>query len=51
MRCSGLAPKVWTSASSLPTFPLGPGDLGTTPTGKVVLDFLNGKMPGSQIPP
>jgi dihydroflavonol-4-reductase len=29
----------------LPTFPLGPGDSGPTPTGKVVLDFLNGKMP------
>ncbi len=31
---------------ALPTFPLGPGDLTPTPTGKVVLDFLNGKMPG-----
>jgi dihydroflavonol-4-reductase len=30
---------------ALPTFPLGPGDRGPTPTGKVVLDFLNGKMP------
>jgi dihydroflavonol-4-reductase len=30
---------------ALPTFPLGPGDAGPTPTGKVVLDFLNGKMP------
>jgi len=30
----------------LPTFPLGPGDVGPTPTGKLVLDFLNGKMPG-----
>jgi len=30
----------------LPTFPLGPGDTGPTPTGKVVLDFLNGRMPG-----
>jgi len=29
----------------LPTFPLGPRDLGPTPTGKVVLDFLNGRMP------
>lgn len=29
----------------LPTFPLGPGDLGPTPTGKLVLDFLNGRMP------
>jgi dihydroflavonol-4-reductase len=30
---------------ALPTFPLGPGDIGPTPTGKVVLDFLNGKLP------
>jgi dihydroflavonol-4-reductase len=30
----------------LPTFPLGPGDRSPTPTGKVVLDFLSGKMPG-----
>ncbi len=30
---------------ALPTFPLGPGDLGPTPTGKVVVDFLNGRMP------
>jgi ornithine--oxo-acid transaminase len=30
---------------ALPTFPLGPGDIAPTPTGKVVLDFLNGKMP------
>jgi dihydroflavonol-4-reductase len=29
----------------LPTFPLGPGDWRPTPTGKVVLDFLNGRMP------
>jgi dihydroflavonol-4-reductase len=29
----------------LPTFPLGRGDVAPTPTGKVVLDFLNGKMP------
>jgi ornithine--oxo-acid transaminase len=29
----------------LPTFPLGPCDRAPTPTGKVVLDFLNGKMP------
>ena len=28
----------------LPTFPLGPGDVTPTPTGKVVLDYLNGKM-------
>jgi dihydroflavonol-4-reductase len=30
---------------ALPTFPLGPRDLRPTPTGKVVLDFLNGEMP------
>ena len=28
-----------------PTFPVGPGDRRPTPTGKVVLDYLNGKMP------
>jgi dihydroflavonol-4-reductase len=31
---------------ALPTFPLGPGDTAPTPTGKVVVDFLNGKLPG-----
>jgi ornithine--oxo-acid transaminase len=31
---------------AMPTFPLGPGDLTPTPTGKVVLDFLCGRMPG-----
>jgi dihydroflavonol-4-reductase len=30
----------------LPTFPLGPRDWRPTPTGKLVLDFLNGRMPG-----
>ncbi len=30
----------------LPTFPLGARDLRPTPTGKLVLDFLSGKMPG-----
>jgi dihydroflavonol-4-reductase len=29
----------------LPTFPLGPGDTRPTPTGKLILDFLNGKVP------
>ena len=29
----------------LPTFPIGPGDTRPTPTGKLVLDFLNGRMP------
>lgn len=31
---------------ALPTFPLGPSDRAPTPTGKLVLDFLNGRMPG-----
>jgi dihydroflavonol-4-reductase len=30
----------------LPTFPLGPRDVAPTPTGKVVVDFLNGRLPG-----
>jgi dihydroflavonol-4-reductase len=30
----------------LPTAPIGPGDRAPTPTGKIVLDFLNGRMPG-----
>jgi dihydroflavonol-4-reductase len=30
----------------LPTFPLGPCDRRPTPTGKLVVDFLNGKIPG-----
>lgn len=30
---------------ALPTFPLGPGDRGPTPTGKLVVDFLNGQLP------
>ena len=30
----------------LPTFPLGPRDRRPTPTGKLVVDFLNGKIPG-----
>jgi len=29
-----------------PTTPVGPGDWKPTPTGKIVLDFLRGKMPG-----
>jgi dihydroflavonol-4-reductase len=29
-----------------PTFPVGPGDRRPTPTGKVILDFLRGRMPG-----
>jgi dihydroflavonol-4-reductase len=30
----------------MPTTPVGPGDWKPTPTGKLVVDFLNGKMPG-----
>jgi dihydroflavonol-4-reductase len=30
----------------LPTFPVGPGDRAPTPTGQLVLDFLNGRVPG-----
>lgn len=29
-----------------PTTPVGPGDWKPTPTGRIVLDFLNGRMPG-----
>lgn len=29
-----------------PTTPVGPRDRGPTPTGRTVLDFLNGKLPG-----
>jgi dihydroflavonol-4-reductase len=28
-----------------PSFPVGPGDIKPTPTGRVILDFLNQKMP------
>jgi len=31
---------------AMPTTPLGPWDWKPTPTGKIILDFLNGKMPG-----
>ena len=30
----------------MPTFPVGPRDLGPTPSGRLVLDFLNGRIPG-----
>jgi dihydroflavonol-4-reductase len=30
----------------LPTTPVGPDDRAPTPTGRIVLDFLNGRMPG-----
>lgn len=29
-----------------PSAPIGPGDIKPTPTGQVILDFLNDKMPG-----
>ncbi|MCF7890207.1 SDR family oxidoreductase [Candidatus Bipolaricaulota bacterium] len=29
-----------------PTVPIGPGDYGPTPTGRLILEFLNGKMKG-----
>src|SRR6266403_1837389 len=31
---------------AMPTPPVGPWDWKPTPTGKIILDFLNGKMPG-----
>ena len=30
---------------ALPTFPLGPGDTRPTPTAKIIVDYLNGRMP------
>jgi dihydroflavonol-4-reductase len=30
----------------MPTTPIGPGDWKPTPTGKIIVDFLTGKMPG-----
>jgi dihydroflavonol-4-reductase len=29
-----------------PSTPVGPGDVKPTPTGKIIVDFLNGRMPG-----
>lgn len=29
-----------------PTLPLGPGDRAPTPTGKTIVDYLNGRIPG-----
>ena len=31
---------------AMPTTPVGPWDWKPTPTGKIILDFLNGKLPG-----
>ena len=30
----------------LPTYPLGPGDRAPTPSGRLIIDFLNGRVPG-----
>jgi len=30
---------------AMPTTPVGPWDWKPTPTGKIIVDFLNGKMP------
>jgi len=40
------AKKGFPAIVAMPTTPVGPGDWKPTPTGKIVLDFLNGKMPG-----
>lgn len=34
------------TCSILPTVPIGPYDIKPTPTGRIVMDFMNGKMPG-----
>ncbi|MDT4939723.1 MAG: dihydroflavonol-4-reductase [Pseudonocardiales bacterium] len=31
---------------ALPTYPIGPGDRAPTPSGRLVVDFLNGRVPG-----
>jgi Nucleoside-diphosphate-sugar epimerases len=31
---------------AMPTTPVGPWDWKPTPTGKIILDFLNGRCPG-----
>jgi dihydroflavonol-4-reductase len=40
------AKKGFPAIVAMPTTPVGPGDWKPTPTGKIILDFLNGKMPG-----
>ena len=30
----------------MPTYPLGPGDRAPTPSGRLIIDFLNGRVPG-----
>ncbi|TXT66177.1 MAG: putative Dihydroflavanol 4-reductase [Promethearchaeota archaeon] len=34
------------TCSILPTVPIGPYDVKPTPTGRIIQDFMNGKMPG-----
>lgn len=34
------------TCSILPTVPIGPYDSKPTPTGRIIMDFMNGKMPG-----
>lgn len=34
------------TCSILPTVPIGPYDIKPTPTGRIIQDFMNGKMPG-----
>jgi dihydroflavonol-4-reductase len=34
------------TCSILPTVPIGPYDIKPTPTGRIIMDFMNGKMPG-----
>src|SRR2546430_14179555 len=53
-RSKGMAEREWLNAAknglpvivAMPTTPVGPWDWKPTPTGKIILDFLNGKMPG-----
>ena len=42
----GAAKNGFPAIVAMPTTPVGPGDWKPTPTGKIILDFLNGKMPG-----
>src|SRR3989440_3655351 len=41
-----LAKQGFPAIVAMPTTPVGPWDWKPTPTGKIILDFLNGKMPG-----
>jgi dihydroflavonol-4-reductase len=40
------ARKGFPAVVAMPTTPVGPWDWKPTPSGKIILDFLNGKMPG-----